>query len=89
MEYLQKGIVFNPKKFHFAAHSVDFAGFTLSPTGIRPTDQMLSAIQGFSVPTNITDARSWFGLINQVAYTFAASKEMQPFLELLKPGKWY
>ena len=50
---------------------------------------MLSAIRDLPVPTNITDAGSWFGLINQVAYTFAASKEMQSFHELLKPGKWY
>ena len=76
------------KKFHFAADSVDFAGFKLSPTGIRPTEHMVSAIRDFPIPTNISDAKSWFGLINQVAYVFAASKEMQLFCELLKPDKW-
>ena len=28
----------------------------------------------------------WFGLINQVSYTFAASNRMQPFRQALKPG---
>ena len=34
---------------------------------------------------NITDIRSWFGLINQVAYTFSMTERMSPFRSLLKP----
>jgi len=45
---------------------------------------MLSAIADFLTPSNITGIRSWFGLINQVAYAFSQSKFMAPFRELLK-----
>ena len=51
---------------------------------------MITAIQNFPTPTDITGDRSWFGLVNQVAYAFAITEEMLPFRELLKPGKrWY
>ena len=84
------GIIFNPKKFHFAKDEVDFAGFTLSTDGIKPMQEILAAIRNFPTPTDITGARSWFGLINQVAYSFSMTKELQPFRELLKSGrKWY
>jgi hypothetical protein len=84
------GIIFNPKKFHFAMDEVDFAGFTLSSVGIKPMKEILTAIKNFPTPTDITGARSWFGLINQVAYAFSMTSEMQPFRDLLKPGRtWF
>ena len=33
--------------------------------------------------------RSWFGLVNQVAYVFAAKDVMAPFRDLLKKGSWF
>ena len=84
------GIVFNPKKFSFGMDEVDFAGFTITETGIKPMQQILDAIKNFPTPTNITGARSWFGLINQVAYAFSMADEMAPYRELLKAGKkWF
>ena len=86
----RNGIVFNPKKFCFARDEVDFAGFTITKSGIKPMQQILDAIKNFPTPTNITGARSWFGLINQVAYAFSMADEMAPYRELLKPGrKWF
>ena len=35
---------------------------------------------------HITDVPSWFGLINQVSYAFAANERILPFCQLLKPG---
>ncbi|MEL6803706.1 MAG: RNase H-like domain-containing protein, partial [Bacteroidota bacterium] len=35
----------------------------------------------------MTDIRSWFGLINQVSYAFAAADVMEPFRKLLKSDK--
>ena len=40
----------------------------------------------FPVPRNITDIRSWFGLVNQVSYAFSMTDRMLPFRSLLKPG---
>ena len=85
----ENGVVFNPQKFHFAQNEVEFAGFSLTETGIKPSKALLNAILNFPKPAKITDARSWFGLVNQVAYNISSSSTMEPFRELLKPGPWY
>ena len=86
----KNGIVFNTEKFHFAKDVVDFAGFTITEDGFKPTDKMLTAVKDFPTPTCITGVRSFFGLINQVSYTFANSSKMQPFRELLKKNStWF
>ena len=77
------GLVFNTNKFKFARSIVEFAGFEVTPTGYRPPERIIAAIRDFPVPENITDARSWFGLVNQVAYAFAQAKVMEPFRQLL------
>ena len=33
----------------------------------KPTQSKLNAIINFPIPKNITEARSWFGVVNQVA----------------------
>lgn len=82
----RNGIILNPSKFSFAKDTVNFAGFEISPTAVRPCPQVLEAIKRFPKPRNITDVRSWFGLVNQVAYAFASADRMQPFRNLLKPN---
>ena len=77
-------MVFNPSKFTFGRQEVDFAGFTVTDDGVKPTRKMLEAIRGFPKPINLTGARAWFGLVNQVAFSFAQTEEMAPFRGLLK-----
>ena len=57
----------------------------ISNVGIKPTRRYILAIETFPTPRNIHNVRSWFGLINQVAYCFAGSKVMDPFRPLLSP----
>ena len=66
---------------------VDFAGFTISRTSVLPCNRYLETIRDFPQPRNITDIRSWFGLVNQVAYAFSMAERMQPFRALLKLGE--
>lgn len=80
------GIILNPDKFVFGADTVEFAGFEIIPSNVRPCRKYLDAIRNFPTPANITDVRSWFGLINQVSYAFAATEHMLPFRQLLQPG---
>ena len=82
----RKGITFNIPKFVLAADTADFAGFEVTPEQVRPCRQYLQAILEFPTPKNITDVRSWFGMLNQVSYAFSMATKMQPFRELLKPG---
>lgn len=81
----------NPSKFTFAADTVELSGFETTPTNVRPSPNLMKAISDFPVPTNITDIRSWFGLVNQVSYAFSMVDKMAPFRELLKhksPFHW-
>ena len=80
------GISFNPTKFRFGAEEVEFLGFQITKDGVQPTEKYIDSIRDFPEPKDITGARSWFGLINQVNYAYSESDLMEPFRPLLKPG---
>ena len=81
----RNGIVFNRKKFCFAKEEVEFAGFLITNSEVKPSQKILASISDFPVPKTISDIRGWFGLVNQVAPFFANRRVMEPFRELLKP----
>lgn len=89
IDFLRKvgeaGIVLNPKKFQFCKKSVDFAGFHVGESIIEPLPKYLDAIRDFPTPKNITDIRSWFGLVNQVANYAQLREVMAPFRPFLSP----
>lgn len=85
----RNGITLNPKKFHFAEDCVEYAGFEITPTNVRPCNKFSKAITDFPTPRNITDVRSWFGLINQMSYSFSMAAAILPFRALLKPGSQF
>ena len=81
-------MVFSPEKFEFTKNTVEFAGFKITMEGIKSTDKYVEAISNF--PT-LTLMRSWFGLINQVTYSFIKTEHMAPFRHLLSqstPFQW-
>ena len=82
----RNGIILKPSKFKFALDEIEFAGFNITNESVRPSKKFSSAISGFPTPTNLTDIRSWFGLVNQISYAFSVADTMQPFRSLLKPG---
>lgn len=79
----KNGMIFNVSKFKFAQEEVEFAGIMIGMNSVRPTDSYKQAILDFPRPTNISEIRSWFGLVNQVAYCFAKGTVMAPFRPLL------
>ena len=81
----ESGIVLNPAKFQFAQKSVEFAGFRVNDTSIEPLPKYLDAIRDFPTPKNISDIRSWFGLVNQVANYAQLRDIMAPFRPFLSP----
>ena len=84
------GVVLNPDKFQFAQREVDFAGFRIAEDNIKPLPRYLDAIQNFPVPSNTTDVRSWFGLVNQVSNYAQLRDHMAPFRVFLrKSQKFY
>ena len=83
------GVVLNRYKFVFAADTADFVEFEVSPTGFRPSKHLIEAIRNFPRPQTVTDIRAWFGIVNQVAYTFSKGELMQPFRCLLEKNRKY
>jgi len=81
----RNGIIQNPSKFKFGSDIVEFAGFEITNDSVRPSPTLIRAITDFPSPQNITDVRSWFGLVNQVSYAFSMADKMLPFREMLKP----
>ena len=82
--YADNGIVINASKFRFCRQTVEFARLKIAPNVIAPSEKLLVAIKEFWKPENITDARSWFRLINQVAWGYSLSPIMAPFRDLVK-----
>ena len=80
------GITLNPEKFVFAQDTVQFVGFEIGLTTVKPARKFTKAIAEFPIPTSTTDVCSWFGLVNQVAYSFSRADTMAPFRDLLKPS---
>ena len=64
------GINFNKKKFRFAQDEVEYVGFKLTKDSIVPADSMTESIRSFSALTNITEATVFFGLAEQVTFSF-------------------
>ena len=80
----KNGIVLNRDKFQFCLETVQFGGLQITPTGVTPSESMLEAILNFPIPKTLTDARSWFGLIDQVAWAYSLGPVMLPFRDLIK-----
>ena len=82
----KNGVTVNPEKFKFAQKEEDFCGFTIGWENFSPSEKTLSAIKKYPMPSNpiITDIRSWFSLVSQVAPFLITTELMQPFRELLK-----
>ena len=70
----------------FARDKVEYVGFEVTMDSVKPASSMLKAIKEFPAPTNITQMRSFFGLVNQVSFAFSMKDTMAPFRELLRPS---
>ena len=44
------GVPLNPKTIYFAQDTVDFAGLTITPTGVKPSDRLWSPSVNFLSP---------------------------------------
>ena len=79
------GIALNPEKFQFSQETVDFAGFRITKDSVLPLPKYVDSIQDYPTPSNISDIRSWFGLVNQVSHYSQLRNMMVPFRKFLSP----
>ena len=62
--YRAAGLKANPKKSELGMKEVVFLGHVVDARGIRPNPQKISAVQEFQPPIDITELRSFLGLVN-------------------------
>ena len=81
---VDKQIALNPEKCKFSQTKVTFAGFTVSAEGYQVDHSITDAITEFPTPSNRTDLRSFFGLVNQLSSsTNAIASLLTPLRPLL------
>ena len=82
-EYLtlvgKNGIILNSDKFYFGEDTVDWAGIRLTKDKAKPLPEHIKAIKEFPSLVNITDMRSYWALVNQVAPHYCIRPYLQPF----------
>ena len=80
----KNGIVLNRENFQFCQDTVQFGGLQITPSGITPSKFILEAILSFPIPKALTNARSRFGLVNQVAWAYSLGPFMLLCRDLVK-----
>ncbi|ROT64571.1 hypothetical protein C7M84_017477 [Penaeus vannamei] len=81
-------ITLNKDKFMVAATNVSFCGYNISPEGIAADPEKVAAIRDYPTPSNITDLRSFMGLVNQLAdFSPEIAATAQPLRPLMSPKR--
>ena len=57
--------------------------------GVTPSRSILTAISNFKIPADITKVCLWFGLVNQILWSYTFSPIMEPFRHLIKPNQTF
>ena len=89
---LQKyGLRVKPEKCRFMQERVEYMGRRISAKGIQSTDSKIKAIKDAPQPRNITELRSFLGMVNfQAIFVPHLSTIIRPLNDLLcdKPWSW-
>ena len=64
------GLRLNREKCKFSTTSVEFLGHEISDKGIKPSATKINAILNFPVPKNVSQCRSFLGLVEYVGHKF-------------------
>ncbi|XP_038072087.1 uncharacterized protein K02A2.6-like [Patiria miniata] len=83
------GLRLKTEKCRFMQESVIYMGRRISAKGIQPTDDKVDAIRNAPVPQNVTELRSWLGMVNfQAQFLPNLSTMAHPLNELLGDCPW-
>ena len=79
-------ITLSAKKFRFAESKLSWVGFEIQQGGIAAEQERLKAIANFPRPTNLTELRSFLGLVEQLAgFSKEIAEAKAPLQPLLSP----
>lgn len=73
----------NEKKFKFFDESVEFLGYKINYEGIHPTSEKIECIQKAPLPQNMTQLKSYLGLVNYYGkFVHMLSAKLKPLYDL-------
>ncbi len=79
-------------KCHFFMQSVEYLGFQISAAGICPTEEKVRAIRDSPSPRNISELKSFTGLVNYYSRFFPnLAQSLAPLYRLMRkdvPWRW-
>ena len=82
------GITLNPDKFNFAKDEVEYCGYHLSRKGFTPQQSKVNALVKFPSPSNLTQLKSFLGLVNHLGqFSSEISQRAEPLRDLLKKDR--
>ena len=84
------GLRLNRSKCFFLQPQIQYLGHLLNATGLHPTDEKVAALAEAPTPTNITQLRSFLGIVNYYGkFLPNLSDTLKPLYNLLcKNQKW-
>lgn len=87
----ETGITLNTAKCEFSKTTVKFLGYVLSPEGVRPDPEKTRAVREMDPPQNISELRSFLGMVNQLGKFVPNLAEKDKALRdlLSKKNQWY
>ena len=91
LEKLQtSGLKLNKTKCFFLHHRIEYLGYIIDRDGLHPTTEKVRAIQEACMPQNVSELRSFFGIINYYhCFLPNLSTALAPLYHLLqKDVKW-
>ncbi|KAK7878780.1 hypothetical protein WMY93_030940 [Mugilogobius chulae] len=85
------GVTLNMSKCEFGKRCVKFLGFIVSSEGMRPDPDKTQAVQDMKEPSNVSELRSFLGMVNQLGkFIPNLSEKDKPLRDLLSnKNMWY
>lgn len=80
------GLVLNLEKCKFALPEVDFLGYHISESGIKPQADRVQAVVNYTRPTTVKELRRFLALLNGYKRFIRNAVSLQQPLQILVPG---
>ena len=87
----ERGLTIKESKCEFFKDEVNFLGYRLNAQGLQPQPEKLKAVHDAPEPRNVSELKSYLGMLNYYAkYIHNLSHHLAPLYDLLKKGnKWH
>ena len=84
------GLTFKLNKCYFLQQKIEFLGYEISNSSLRPTDSKISAVKRFPIPQDVHNVRQFLGLTSYFRkFIYKYAEKSKPLSELLhKDVNW-